>query len=125
MNLGEYAASPCIDVPEEDWREIEETLGLEEPNNEVRKSIALHVSKHLLSTELGFPKQRASSQKKWVSRIRDKAHRLINVLDWNASEDESDDAYNQMYAVYDLLSQSEQASLLASLKELPRICSLG
>ena len=67
MRLGEHAGSPCIDVPEEDWREIEETLGLREPNSEVRNSLALHVSKHLFSLEFDFPKQRASSQKKWIT----------------------------------------------------------
>jgi hypothetical protein len=118
MKLGEYAGSPCIEVPEEDWREIEATLGLEEPNNEVRKSIALHVSKHLLSAELGFPKQRANLQKKWIGRIRNKTRHLINALDWEASEDESKDGYAQMYAVYDLLEKDRQENILALLKEL-------
>jgi hypothetical protein len=118
MKLGEYVGSPCIEVPEEDWRKIEATLGLEEPNNEVRKSIALYVSKHLLSAELDFPKQRASSQKKWIGRIRNKTQDLINVLDWEASEDEGEDGYAQMYAVYDLLEKDRQENLLALLKEL-------
>jgi len=119
MKLGEYEASPCIDVPEEDWREIEATLGFEEPNNELRKSIALHVRKHLLWAELGFPKQRAGSQKKWITRIRNRAEGLINVLDWGANDDEDEDAYAQMYAVYDLLlRKKEQTDLLANLKEL-------
>jgi hypothetical protein len=119
MKLGEYEASPCIAVQEEDWREIEATLGSEEPNNEVRKSIALHVRKRLLWAELGFPKQRAGSQKKWITRIRDKAEGLINALDWGANEDEGEDGYAQMCAVYELLlGKEEQENLLDKLKEL-------
>jgi hypothetical protein len=117
MKLEEYVSSPCIEATEEDWREIEATLGLDEPNNEVRKSIALHVSKYL--SEWDFPKQRASSQKKWIARIRNKTQHLIDVLDWEASADESEDGYAQMYAVYDLLSQrKEQENLLAILNGL-------
>jgi hypothetical protein len=119
MRLGEHAGSPCIDVPEEDWREIEETLGLREPNSEVRNSLALHVSKHLFSLEFDFPKQRASSQKKWITRIRKKAQALVDVIDWAASEDESADGYAQMYAVYDLFGCKEkQENLAAALKGL-------
>jgi hypothetical protein len=111
--------SPCIDVPEEDWREIEETLGLEQPNNEVRKSIAFHVRKHLFSAEeFNFHRQRPGSQQKWITRIRNKTQRLIDVLDWDASADESEDAHAQMYAVYDLLERKEQKNLLAMLKGL-------
>jgi len=117
MKLGKFAdRPPCIELPEERWRELEATLGLEEPNNEVRKSIALHVSKHLFSAELGFPKQRPGPQKKWITRIRKKAQDLTDVLDWGASDDESDDAWNQMYAAYDLLPRNEQENLLALLR---------
>jgi hypothetical protein len=43
---------------------------------------------------------------------------VIDVLDWEASEDESDDGYNQVYAVYDLLSRNQQENLLVRLREL-------
>jgi hypothetical protein len=119
MKLEEYRRSPCIEVSEEDWREIEATLGLEEPSNEVRISVASHTRRHLFSAELDFPKQRASSQKKWITRIRDKTQHLINVIDWRANEDETEDGYAQMYAIYDLLPEKEEREdLLAVLKEL-------
>jgi hypothetical protein len=109
---------PSIELPEEQWRELEAKLGITEPNLAMRREIARYVGRHLISAQMDFPKQRANAQKKWITRIQKKTQELIDVLDWNASEDESDDAYNQMYAVYDLLSQSEQANLLAPLKEL-------
>jgi len=118
MKLGEYESGPCIELREEAWREIEATLRLKSPNNEVRKSVALHVSRHLLWAEMGFPKQRIPAQKKWIGRVQKKTQQLIDILDWEASEDENDDGYNQMYAVYDLLPREEQRSLLASLKVL-------
>ena len=119
MKLGEYERGPCIELPEEEWREIEATLGLNEPKNEVRKSIASRVSHHLFWAELDLPKQRVPAQKKWIGRVQKMTRQLIDILDWEASEDESDDGWAQMYAVYDLLpSRSEQEDLLISLKEL-------
>jgi hypothetical protein len=110
---------PCIELPEEEWRDLEATLGVTEPNPAIRRDIAGHVRRHLFWAELDFPKQRINTQRKWITRIRRKTQDLINVLDWEASEDQSDDGWAQMYAVYDLLtSRSEQKDLLASLKEL-------
>ena len=50
--------------------------------------------------------------------IRKKAQALVDVIDWAASEDESEDGYAQMYAVYDLLERKEQENLLTVLKGL-------
>lgn len=100
-------------------RELEATLGVTNPNLQIRRDIARYVRHHLFWAELDWPKQRTNSQKKWITRIRKKAQDLTDVLDWDASEDQSDDGWAQMYAVYDLLtSRSEQEDLLASLKEL-------
>jgi hypothetical protein len=119
MNLDDFEKSPpSIELPEEEWRELEATLGVTEPNLDVRKEIACYVRRNLLSVRMDFPKHRTSAQKIWITCIQKKTQQLIDVLDWDASADESDDAYNQMYAVYDLLSASAQNSLLASLKEL-------
>jgi hypothetical protein len=110
---------PCIELPEEEWRELEETLGFTEPNLAIRRDIARYVERHLFQAELNIPKQRPGAQKKWLTRIRKKAQDLTDALDWGASEDEGDDGWAQMYAVYDLvLSRREQENLLASLKEL-------
>jgi hypothetical protein len=120
MNIDDFKDSPPqIELPEEEWRELEETLGVTEPNLQIRRDIARYVRHRLFWAQLDLPKQRAKSQKAWISRIRKKAQDLTDVLDWQANEDESDDGWNQMYAVYDLLlSKREQEQLLARLKKL-------
>ena len=109
---------PSIDLPEEQWRELEATLGITAPNLAIRREIARYVRRHLISAQMDFPKQRTGAQKKWITRIREKTQHLIDVLDWEASGDETDEGYNQLYAVYDLMSRDEQESLLAPLKQL-------
>jgi hypothetical protein len=119
MNLDDAAnRPPSIELPEEEWLELEATLGITEPNLQIRRDIARYVRRHLVWAQMDFPKQRAHAQKKWIARIQKKTQALIDVLDWNASADESDDGYNQMYAVYDLLPRSEQKDLLSSLRDL-------
>jgi hypothetical protein len=119
MKIEDFKDSPpCIELPEEKWRELEVTLGVAEPNLAIRRDIARYVERHLFSAELDLPKKRNGAQRKWVTRIRKKAQHLTDVLDWAASADESDDRWAQMYAVYDLLSRNEQEGLLASLKSM-------
>lgn len=120
MKLEDFASRPpSIELPEEQWRELEATLGLSEPNLSVRREIARYVAHHLGWADVNFPKQRVKAQRKWINRIEKKAAQLIEVLDWDASEDESDAGYNQMYAVWDLLSsRAEQKKLLDQLRNL-------
>jgi hypothetical protein len=117
MKLGDFVSSPCIEVPEE-WRRIEETLGLTEPNNEVRKSIARYVDHHLFVAELALPNPRNKAKREWITKIRTAAESLTQNLDWKAVDDESDDAWAQMYMVHELLPPDEQRRLLPILKKL-------
>jgi hypothetical protein len=119
MELSKFAdRPPCIELPEERWRELEATLGLTEPNLQVRRDIARYVERHLCWAEFDIPKQRPGTHKRWVTRVRKKAQHLTDVLDWAASEDETDNGYAQMHAVDDLLPRTEQGQLLVSLKQL-------
>src|SRR5262249_51953893 len=92
--------------------------GVTEPNLSARREIARCVEHSLFLLGKGFPRQRTSLQKKVIDRIHKNTRRLIDVLDWNSNEDESDEGYNQMYAVYDLLTRGEQKKLLALLTKL-------
>src|SRR6266446_6231140 len=105
-----------IGLPEKAWREIEATLGLKEPNLAVRGDIARYVSWHLFDAQFGPPPLRHSVQRKWITRIRAKAQRLVSDLDWEAIEDESDDAWAHMLAARDLVGADEM--LLPLLKEM-------
>jgi hypothetical protein len=107
-----------IGLPEKAWREIEATLGMKEPNLAVRGDIARYVYRHLSDAQFGPPPLRRSVQRKWITRIRANAQRLVTDLDWEAIEDESDDAWAQMLAAHDLLGADEAKMLLPLLKEV-------
>jgi hypothetical protein len=63
---------PSIELPEEQWRDLEATLGIAEPNLPIRREIAGTVRRHLAAVQMDFPKRRTNAQKKWITRIQRK-----------------------------------------------------
>lgn len=77
-------AEPCIEVPEERWREIEASIGIQEPNHPFRRCLAHRIDlaldpySHRSFGQVGGP--RIANVKKRISKLNKDAQRLAETL---------------------------------------------
>lgn len=112
-------SEPCIEVPEERWREIEVGIGLQEPNLELRCRIAECVELYYAPEETWLPSFRPKDLRPWLERIRKDTIQLLQHLaiqeDANLSESER---WGRAAVVFDLMPQKDRAELCAVLSKL-------
>ena len=70
-------SEPCIEVPEQRWREIEAGIGLQEPNLDLRCRIAECVELYYAPEENWLPSFRPKDVRPWLDRIRKDTNQLL------------------------------------------------
>ncbi len=105
---------PIINLPEEAWREIEATLGLEKPDAGLRTRVARYVSMYLDSPEADIPQPRPGHMRKRLKQIRDRAKALRDALELEGDEH----SWTKAVAIWSLLIERKRKSLLSSLSAL-------
>ncbi len=120
--LDELANSPpelAIERPEEDWRRIEASIGLENPEPWFRVRLENYVLNNIDSLDSHIPDVRPKDMTKAFKNIQENAELLLNNIAWEQNpEDQSLDAWAQMLAVFDLMLPSERNALIKSLRQL-------
>ncbi len=118
--LDEYEpGEPVIDLPEDAWRCIEATLGVEKPNPDLRIRVANYVEMYLYSPNADIPQPRLGRVRKWIKRIRAAAKRLLGDLEFPDDETEDrDPTWARAHAVSLLMRPREREQLVSSLSGL-------
>ena len=110
---------PIIDLPEEAWREIEATLGLEKPDAGLRRRVARYVSMYLYSPEADIPQLRPGDMRKRFKQIQTRAKALRDALELEGDEHgTSKDAWAKAAAIWSLLTERQRKALSSSLSAL-------
>ena len=128
----EYDPEPSLDLPEETWRQIESTLGLEKPDPDLRSRIARYVSIYLTDPMAQLPYIRPGPLQKWFEHIRASAEHLRSGLEYPSYDytdtidrpkdrqgaEAHDDAWAQAYVILALTAGIDQDVLLSNLSDL-------
>ncbi len=112
-------SEPCIELPEERWREIEAGIGLQEPNLELRCRIAQCVELYYAPEETCVPSLRPNELRPWLNRIRRDAAQLVERLTIQEDADPTGSVdWGRAAVVFALIDHKERAKLCATLSNL-------
>ena len=119
--LGKYDPKPSLPLPEEVWRRIERTLGLDEPDYGMRSRISRYVELHPLDPRANLPQVQVGELRKQLKRMRDDAARLRSDIEppkGSSDEESSDEEWAQYYAQELVHNRAERADFLLHLSRL-------
>ena len=114
--LDKYDPKPSLPLSEEAWRDIEDTLGLDEPDVGLRCRIARYVDIFFLGLTANLPRVRVGLLRKRLKLIQKNAARLLS--DFEISSEDRDEEWALFCALELIQDRAQHKALRLSLSEL-------